>query len=199
MDISRELMSEYVASQGLALFAQQKELDKLKEEMDVLEHKHRALKAEVGDKDGQIIQLESEVKRLKTENKKLSDANKKLAGESIDYALRLRSAEGSMNVYRASVERMRGASARAKSSAYGVEIISTGEYRDGRVETIVGWLDGTATRVWLAKGEENDPYVAFTAALAKKVYGSNSAIHRIVNSEHNSHFYDLLGGSYAEH
>lgn len=164
MDISRELMSEYVASQGLALFAQQKEIDKLK----------------------------AEIEKLKAENKRLTD-------ENLSCAINLRNTESSMSFYKASVERMRGASARAKSSAYGVEIISTGEYRDGRVETIVGWLDGTATRVWLAKGEQNDPYIAFTAALAKKVYGSNSAIHRIVNSEHNSHFYDLLGGSYAEH
>lgn len=191
MNISNELMNEYVACQALALFAQQKEIDKLKEELSVLEHKHRASRAEVGDKDGQIIQLESEVKRLKAENKKLSDTNKKLAGENLDYVMKLRSAEGAMSVYKASVERMRGAGAREKGSSYGVEIISTGEYKDGRVETIVGWSDGTITKVRLAKGEENDPYIAFTAALAKKVYGSNSAIHRIVNSDNNSHFVDL--------
>lgn len=191
MNISNELMNEYVACQALALFTQQKEVDRLREEVEVLEHKHRASRAEAGDKDGQIIQLESEVKRLKAENKKLSDANKKLADENLGYAINLRNTESLMSFYKASVEHMRGASARAKSSAYGVEIISTGEYKDGRVETIVGWSDGTITRVWLAKGEENDPYVAFTAALAKKVYGSNSAIHRIVNSEHNSHFIDL--------
>lgn len=156
MNISHELMNEYVACQALALFAQQKEVDKLKAEIE-----------------------------------KLSDANKKLHDENLAYVVNLRNTERSMSIYKASVERMKGASARSKSSAYGVEIISTGEYKDGRVETIVGWSDGTITKVWLAKGEENDPYVAFTAALAKKVYGSNSAVHRIVNSDNNSHFIDL--------
>jgi len=156
MNISHELLNEYVASQGLALFAQQKEVDKLK----------------------------AEIEKLKAENQKWVD-------ESLACAVNLRNTEGLMNIYRASVERMEEMNAKGKGSPYGVEIISTGEYKDGKVETIVGWSDGTITKVWLAKGEENDPYVAFTAALAKKVYGSNSAVHRIVNSDNNSHFVDL--------
>lgn len=68
------------------------------------------------------------------------------------------------------------------------EHISTCEYTDGTVETTVAWDDGTATTVHLAKGEENDPYNAFCAALAKKLYGTNSAVKRIVHAESNAHF-----------
>lgn len=68
------------------------------------------------------------------------------------------------------------------------ERISTCEYTDGTVETIVAWDDGTATTVHLAKGEENDPYNAFCAALAKRLYGTNSAVKRIVHAESNAHF-----------
>ena len=44
--------------------------------------------------------------------------------------------------------------------------------------TIVFWADGTKTVVKCAKGTEPDDYAAFCAALAKKVYGSNSALKR---------------------
>lgn len=170
MNTSHELLNEYVACQALALFAQQKEVDKLKVEIE---------------------KLKTENDGLKDENKRLGDANRRLVDENLGYAVKLRNTESSMNIYKAVIERMRGTKERRKVAPYGVEIISTGEYRDGRVETNVGWSDGTITKVWLAKGEENDPYVAFTAALAKKVYGSNSAVHRIVNSDNNSHFVDL--------
>lgn len=42
--------------------------------------------------------------------------------------------------------------------------------------TIVFWADGTKTVVKCAEGTEPDDYTAFCAALAKKVYGSNSAL-----------------------
>lgn len=163
MNISRELMNEYVACQALMSFAQQKEVDRLK----------------------------AEIEKLKAENDGLRAENKKWCDESLACALKLQGTERSREVYKTAIERMKEAKTRSRVPSYGVEVISTGEYRDGRVETIVGWSDGTITRVWLAKGEENDPYVAFTAALAKKVYGSNSAVHRIVNSDNNSHFTDL--------
>ena len=46
--------------------------------------------------------------------------------------------------------------------------------------TIVFWKDGTKTVVKRMKGTKDDIYTAFTAALAKKVYGNNSQIKKIL-------------------
>lgn len=46
---------------------------------------------------------------------------------------------------------------------------------------VVFWEDGTKTVVKRKKGEQDNVYHAFTAALAKKLYGCNSAINRIVD------------------
>lgn len=46
--------------------------------------------------------------------------------------------------------------------------------------TIVFWEDNTKTIVRLEEGKEYDEYAAFTAALAKKCYGSNSKVHKIL-------------------
>lgn len=52
--------------------------------------------------------------------------------------------------------------------------------RNGKA-TIVFWDDGTKTIVKCEDGDRQDPYTAFTAALAKKIYGSNSRVKKIVN------------------
>lgn len=49
--------------------------------------------------------------------------------------------------------------------------------------TIVIWTDGTKTIVKRSKGEKDDIYVAFCAALAKKLYGNNSKIKRMLNDK----------------
>lgn len=49
--------------------------------------------------------------------------------------------------------------------------------------TIVFWEDGTKTVVKCAKGETWDIYNAFTAALAIKVFGSNSKIKKILKTK----------------
>ena len=46
--------------------------------------------------------------------------------------------------------------------------------------TIVFWLDGTKTIVRCQAGTKPNVYDAFTAALAKKIYGSNSQIKKII-------------------
>lgn len=58
-----------------------------------------------------------------------------------------------------------------------------GTFKKGGLYTTVKWSDGTYTTVKASKGDEFDgsPYMAFCAALAKKLYGTNSAVHRIVN------------------
>lgn len=48
--------------------------------------------------------------------------------------------------------------------------------------TIVFWEDGTKTVVKRGKNEPFSKYHAFCAALAKKLYSTNSAVNRIVNS-----------------
>ena len=55
------------------------------------------------------------------------------------------------------------------------KIIRSGEY------TTVLWKDGTKTIVKRMPGSEDSDYSAFTAALAKKVYGTNSNVERIVS------------------
>lgn len=46
--------------------------------------------------------------------------------------------------------------------------------------TIVFWPDGTKTVVKRAPDEEDNAYAAFTAALAIKIFGSNSKLKKIV-------------------
>ena len=42
------------------------------------------------------------------------------------------------------------------------------------------WADSSKTIVKRSKDTPDDPYNAYCAALAKKIYGSNSRIHKIV-------------------
>ena len=46
--------------------------------------------------------------------------------------------------------------------------------------TIVFWKDGTKTVVMRSKDEVHNPYTAFCAALAKKIFLTNSEVNRIV-------------------
>lgn len=48
-------------------------------------------------------------------------------------------------------------------------------------ETIVIWKDGTKTKVKLMEGEKSSPYTDYTAALAKRIYGSNTQVSKIVD------------------
>lgn len=50
-------------------------------------------------------------------------------------------------------------------------------------KTTVYWQDGTETTVRCAKDTEFSEYAAFTAALAKKIYKTNTAITRIVKDK----------------
>ena len=49
--------------------------------------------------------------------------------------------------------------------------------------TIVFWQDGTKTMVRRSADEVDDDYSAFTAALAIKIFGSNSAVKRTVKNK----------------
>ena len=66
----------------------------------------------------------------------------------------------------------------AKARSYDPEAI----YKNGR-NTTVKWEDGTVTTVKLAEGEESCDYTAFTAALARKIYGTNSRVKRIMEKK----------------
>lgn len=46
--------------------------------------------------------------------------------------------------------------------------------------TIVFWADGSKTIVKLQDGDQDDIYAAFTAALAKKIFGSTSKVKKIM-------------------
>lgn len=47
-------------------------------------------------------------------------------------------------------------------------------------ETIVFWTDGTKTVVKCAAGTDPDLYNAFCAAFAKKIFGSNSHLKKVI-------------------
>ena len=49
--------------------------------------------------------------------------------------------------------------------------------------TTIKWEDGTYTTVKRSPDDPEDDYVAFTAALAIKLYGSNSALKRMLNKK----------------
>lgn len=55
--------------------------------------------------------------------------------------------------------------------------------KNGGHYTTVKWSDNTYTTVKASDNDEGERsvYMAFCAALAKKLYGSNSAVHRMVN------------------
>lgn len=48
--------------------------------------------------------------------------------------------------------------------------------------TIVFWMDGKKTVVKRKEGAEDDIYVAFCAALAKKMYGTNSKVNKMLRT-----------------
>lgn len=48
--------------------------------------------------------------------------------------------------------------------------------------TVVFWKDGDKTTVRKASDEEENEYLAFCAALAKKIFGSNNAVKKIAAS-----------------
>lgn len=52
---------------------------------------------------------------------------------------------------------------------------------------VVVWMDGETTKVVRSENDPDDIYMAFTAALAKKLYGSNSAIKRTISKKVNQH------------
>lgn len=49
--------------------------------------------------------------------------------------------------------------------------------------TIVFWKDGTKTLVRRSENSADDPYSAFCAALAKKIYGNNSRVKKILDKK----------------
>lgn len=64
--------------------------------------------------------------------------------------------------------------------------VLTPDYRPLRIlksgiATIVFWQDGTKTVVKRGSDEAESDYAAFTAALGIKIFGSNSALKRIVS------------------
>ena len=52
-------------------------------------------------------------------------------------------------------------------------------------KTIVLWEDGTKTIVGCSEGETYDEFDGFTAALAKKIYGSTCAVKREIRKKSN--------------
>ena len=64
--------------------------------------------------------------------------------------------------------------AKALSKTYPKRILKSGR------ATIVFWMDGTKTIVKRSENEPDDDYAAFTAALGVKLFGSNSALKRLI-------------------
>jgi len=62
-------------------------------------------------------------------------------------------------------------------SEYRLKPVPEKIFRCGDTTTVI-WKDGTKTTVKLMSGAEDSDYGAFTAALAKKIYGGNSKVMR---------------------
>lgn len=62
-------------------------------------------------------------------------------------------------------------------------IVNGIDFNPDKGSTTVHWDDDTSTTVRCAKGTEFDEYTAFTAALAKRLYGNNSAIRRMIHKK----------------
>lgn len=54
--------------------------------------------------------------------------------------------------------------------------------RSGPV-TVIFWEDETKTLVRRAEGAPDDPYLAFCAGLAKKIYGNNSKVKKLIEEK----------------
>lgn len=54
--------------------------------------------------------------------------------------------------------------------------------RSGPV-TVIFWEDKTKTLVRRAEGVQDDPYLAFCAGLAKKIYGNNSKVKKLIEEK----------------
>jgi hypothetical protein len=52
---------------------------------------------------------------------------------------------------------------------------------------VVIWNDNSKTIVRLSPNDPDDIYMAFTAALAKKIFGSNSKIKKVIGTHLNEH------------
>lgn len=52
---------------------------------------------------------------------------------------------------------------------------------------VVVWVDGTKTIVKRSKNDPDDIYMAFTAALAKRIFGTNSHVKKVIASKVNQH------------
>lgn len=77
-----------------------------------------------------------------------------------------------------------------KDLKYVITVNDTKDFTPKRIvqngsATIVFWKDNTKTVVKCAEGTEPDAYTAFTAALAKKIFGNNSRIKKIVKKTEN--------------
>lgn len=61
------------------------------------------------------------------------------------------------------------------------------EYSADHKTVVVIWPDGDKTIVRRSNNDPDDIYMAFTAALAKKIFGSNSAVKRVIRDKTNEH------------
>lgn len=67
--------------------------------------------------------------------------------------------------------------------------LADGTFKPGGLYTTVKWNDGTYTTVKASQDDEVEQsvYMAFCAALAKKLYGTNGAVHRMVERHTDSY------------
>lgn len=175
MNISRELMNEYVACQALMSFAQQKEVDRLKVEIEKLaEVRQRNINAA----DNELKATKEELANVK---KQLESANKKI--ESLKRSNDTLST--TVSVLTDDNRRLKQANELLSATPGNIRVVNiVTEFAPNKpVRTKVYWGDGKATTVTLAVGDIADPYTAFCAALAKKVFGSTPKVRKLVEDK----------------
>ena len=79
-------------------------------------------------------------------------------------------------------DEMMGSMANAKAEQRKAEYTPKSILKADRV-TVVFWDDGTKTVVRCPENETPDDYEAFTAALAIKIFGSNSKLKKVIKTK----------------
>lgn len=213
MNISHELLNEYVACQALMSFAQQKEVDRLKAEIEKLKAENDGLRAEkyTYAKRAEWYEKLAEVRQrninaadneLKVAKEELAKADAELQAtkeelanikKQLDLAnKKIESLKRSNDTLSTTVGVLTDDNRRLKeanellSATHGnirVANIVTALWPNKRVRTTVYWGDSKPTTVTLAEGDTADPYTAFCAAFAKKMFGSTHKVRKLVEDK----------------
>lgn len=170
---------EYIAELSLDNFFLKREV-----EADSKAIRERDLTLEAKEKE--LGDLEKKWANALKEVERLEQANRELIGHSVALQTENRKLKDANTLLFALPDSVRV-----------VNIVT--EFWTGKpVRTTVYWADGKPTTVTLAEGDTADPYTAFCAAFAKKVFGSTNKVKKLVEDKRTIVCYDEVKESDAD-